>query len=288
MANTKPISYFSVDSVNLHEVAGTESHVFDNDVISIILNGSPYESSFLHEGHIYQLPEPRLLVVTSGEGDVHLNLEEYHVDKGTVILTPPDIILEIERCSQDTKICGIAIKWQIDIAETMVVKAKPKDYELLLRMLYLLWDMASPSSFRHDSVRQMVAAMMSNIAYMKQESELMAPVAIPSRSQLLFQQFKTLVNQYCDRQRNIPFYAERLRVSPHHLSAVISKASGHSVMYWINRAAVLHAKVLLKTTPLLTYEIAERMNFPNSPAFNNFFKRETGVTPRRFRDDSQP
>ena len=88
MANTKPISYFSVDCVNLHEVAGTESHVFDNDVISIILNGSPYESSFLHEGHIYQLPEPRLLVVTSGEGDVHLNLEEYHVDKGTVILTP--------------------------------------------------------------------------------------------------------------------------------------------------------------------------------------------------------
>ena len=54
-------------------------------------------------------------------------------------------------------------------------------------------------------------------------------------------------------------------------------------MYWINRAVALRAKVLLKTTDLMTYEIAERLNFPNSPAFNNFFKRETGVTPRMYR-----
>jgi AraC-like DNA-binding protein len=101
----------------------------------------------------------------------------------------------------------------------------------------------------------------------------------------LFQQFKLLVSKYCERERNIPFYAKELRVSPHHLSSVISKASGHSVMYWINRAVVLRARMLLKTSDLMTYEIADRLNFPNSPAFNSFFKREMGVTPRMYRNN---
>ena len=80
------------------------------------------------------------------------------------------------------------------------------------------------------------------------------------------------------------FYASQLHITPHHLSAVISRASGHSAMYWINRAVVLRAKVLLHTSGLLTYEIAERLNFANPPAFNNFFKRETGQTPKEYRE----
>jgi AraC-like DNA-binding protein len=56
-------------------------------------------------------------------------------------------------------------------------------------------------------------------------------------------------------------------------------------MYWINRAVVLRAKVLLHTSGLLTYEIAERLHFANPPAFNNFFKRETGLTPNEYRGE---
>lgn len=69
-----------------------------------------------------------------------------------------------------------------------------------------------------------------------------------------------------------------------HLSAVISRASGHSALYWINHAVVLRAKVLLHTSTLLTYEIADRLHFANPPAFNNFFKRETGLTPMEYRE----
>ena len=54
-------------------------------------------------------------------------------------------------------------------------------------------------------------------------------------------------------------------------------------MYWINRATLLRAKLLLRTGDLLTYEIAERLHFANPPAFNAFFKRETGLTPKEYR-----
>ena len=284
MSDSKNINYFSIDSANLRELAGAESHVFNNDDLSIILNGRPSDKTFFREGEVYQLPEPRLLLFMSGEADVHLDLEQYHFERGTVILTTPDVILEFERIGRDVEVCGIAMKEDVQVAERIVTKVSAKDSELLLRMMYLLWDMAALSPYRREAVLQMVRAMVADVQYIKQASDSSVNRTAISRHQELFQQFKTLVSHHCERERNIPYYADLLRITPHHLSAVISRASGRSAMYWINRAVVLRAKVLLRTSGLLTYEIAERLHFANPPAFNNFFKRETGLTPNEYRE----
>ena len=284
MGDSKSINYFSIDSVDLRKIAGAESRVFNNDDISIILNGRPSDNTFFREGEVYQLPEPRLLLFMNGTADVHLDLEQHHFEKGTVILSAPDMILEFEHIGQDVAVCGIAMKQAIHVAESIVTNAPAKDFELLLRMIYLLWDTASLTPFRRETVSQMVRAMVADVQYIKQASDSSGDKTAISRQQELFQRFKSLVSRHCERERNIPFYADQLRITPHHLSAVISRASGHSVMYWINRAVVLRAKVLLHTSDLLTYEVAERLNFANPPAFNNFFKRETGLTPREYRD----
>ena len=84
-------------------------------------------------------------------------------------------------------------------------------------------------------------------------------------------------------ERNIPFYADRLAITPHYLSTLVSKISGHSVMYWINRATILQAKVLLKDKNLMASEIADQLNFPSPSAFGMFFKRETGMTPGEYK-----
>ena len=271
--------------MDLREVAGSECHIINNDDITIILNGCPRNATFLREGEIYQLAEPRLLLVMNGEADIQLDLEHYHIEKGTLILTTPDMILELTHCSMDLMLCGIADKTHIHIPESIVMACPAKDAEYLLRMMYLLWDISTQQPYRRDTVKQMTEAMLSNARYIKQAAEATEKTDVPSRNQQLFQQFKLLVSKYCERERNIPFYAKELRVSPHHLSSVISKASGHSVMYWINRAVVLRARVMLKTSDLMIYEIADRLNFPNSPAFNSFFKHEMGVTPRMYRNN---
>ena len=286
MGDSKSINYFSIDSVDLQKMAGEESQVFNNDDISIILNGRPSDKTFFREREVYQLPEPRLLLFMSGEADVHLDLEQYHFERGTVILTTPDVILEFERIGRDVEVCGIAMKKAVQVAESVVASASAKDFELLLRMIYLLWDVATVSPFRREAVLQTVRAMVANVQYVKQASDSSTGNNTVSRYQELFQQFKTLVSRHCERERNIPFYAEQLHITPHHLSAVISRASGRSAMYWVNRAVVLRAKVLLHTSGLLTYEIAERLNFANPPAFNNFFKRETGLTPKAYRENA--
>jgi AraC-like DNA-binding protein len=284
MSDGKSINYFSIDSANLQELAGAESHVFNNDDLSIILNGRPSDKMFFREGEVHQLPEPRLLLFMSGEADVHLDLEQFHFERGTVILTTPDVILEFERIGQDVEVCGIAMKEAVQVAESIVTNVSAKDSDLLLRMMYLLWDVATLSPYRREAVLQIVRAMVADVQYIKQASDNSVNRTAISRHQELFQQFKTLVSHHCERERNIPYYADQLHITPHHLSAVISRASGRSAMYWINRAVVLRAKVLLRTSGLLTYEIAERLHFANPPAFNNFFKRETGLTPKEYRE----
>jgi hypothetical protein len=49
MNDSKNINYFSIDSVDLQKMAGAESHVFNNDDISIILNGRPSDKLFFRE-----------------------------------------------------------------------------------------------------------------------------------------------------------------------------------------------------------------------------------------------
>jgi len=284
VGNSKNINYFSIDSVDLQKLIGAKSHIFNNDDISIILNGHPTDNAFFRKGEVYQLPEPRLLLFMNGEADVHLDLEQYHFEQGTVILTTPDMILEFEHIDRDVVVCGIGMKEAVQVAESIVTNAPAKDFELLLRMMYLLWDVATQTPFRREAVLQMVRAMVADVQYIKLTSDNTVDNPAVSRHQELFRQFKTLVSRHCERERNIPFYADLLHITPHHLSAVISRASGHSAMYWINRAVVLRAKVLLHTSGMLTYEIAERLNFANPPAFNNFFKREAGFTPKEYRD----
>lgn len=106
----------------------------------------------------------------------------------------------------------------------------------------------------------------------------------PLYTQELFLRFKRLVRQHCTRQRSIPFYADLLHVTPHHLSALIKKISNQSVMYWIHRATIQEAKLLLKTNQLMAYEIADRLDFPSASAFSKYFKRETGMTPRMYQE----
>lgn len=271
-----------MDTIDLNEAFSLQNYFFNNEYVGIVMKGRPKKAPFLKEGEIYHIVEPRLLIILSGEAEVSLNLENYHFEKGTVILTTSDVIIEPSRWSEDMELIGIVFKEDIHVDENIVLDFSPTEYERLLRMAYFTWDMVHLMPFRRETVQHLLLAMVTDIQNVYAASEKADKDHKPSRQQQLFLNFKKLVSEYCERERSIPFYAEQLWISPHHLSAVISKVSGKSVMYWINRAVILRAKVLLKTSDMMTYEIADRLNFPSASAFNKFFKRETGMTPGEY------
>lgn len=54
-------------------------------------------------------------------------------------------------------------------------------------------------------------------------------------------------------------------------------------MDWINRTTVIEAKVLLRNTEMLIYEISDKLNIPEPTAFNRYLKKHTGETPASYR-----
>lgn len=278
----KPIKYLAVENISFDRLACTNSRFFHNRHLSIILNDKPLNTASLQKEIIYHVAEARLILILKGCVEVNLNLEDQYIEQGHVLLLPADSIMELKECSDDLEVIAFIIREKLLIDESLVFPASPKDFQQLLKMTYLIWDMTQHTPFRKDVVLPIVQAMVANILCIYKEMNATTVTDTATRQQQLFQNFKRLVQQYCELHRNIPFYAEQLHITPHYLSAVTKEASGQSVMFWINRAIILRAKVLLNTKNMMINEIADRLNFTSPSAFHNFFKRITGLTPKKY------
>lgn len=284
MDKAKVVNHFSLNNIDLEELLRQQDTFFVNDDAVIIFNGSIQRSPIFHKEEIYQVAEPRIVLAMEGCGDVCINLQDYHIEKGWVMLIDSDSIFEVNEISSDALLTAIMLRDSMEIPEEIVFKPSPTEYDRLLRMFYLVGDVMKLSPYRRKTIQNLLRAIVSDIQELKEAEEKTIRDEGSTRTQELFLQFKRLVHQHCMQERSIPFYADLLHVTPHHLSAIIKKASCQSVMYWINRATVQEAKLLLKTNKLMAYEIANRMNFTSASAFSKFFKRQTGMTPRAYQE----
>ena len=282
MANI--LSEFSLSGTDFSSIENAPQLAIVNEHFGMILGAGPYREHFIKVGQPYRFPEGRILMVTDGTATCEFNLETYHIEKGDIVLLMPETVIELLECSEDFNFIGIIYKEHLSATKNILLHATPKEWQETLRLVTALWDIAHHNPFRTETVRLLISTIIHNIQDIDRIEEQQQQLGTQlTRQELLFQQFKRLVNEHCASERSIPYYAERLAITPHYLSTLVSKVSGQSVMYWINRATVLQAKVMLKDKKLMASEIADRLNFPSPSAFGMFFKRETGMTPGEYR-----
>lgn len=105
-----------------------------------------------------------------------------------------------------------------------------------------------------------------------------------SRREELLAQFIDLIETHFKTERAVNFYAEKLFVTPKHLSAVLKEISGKTAGEWIDHRVILEAKLLLRTTGMNIQEISLALNFSNQSFFGKYFKHLTGLSPRDYRN----
>jgi AraC-like DNA-binding protein len=77
--------------------------------------------------------------------------------------------------------------------------------------------------------------------------------------------------------------AEKLNLTAPQLSEFINLHEGCNFISFINRYRISYAKELLLKTDEQVIQIAFVCGFNSKSAFNNTFKKETGITPTSFR-----
>ena len=104
-----------------------------------------------------------------------------------------------------------------------------------------------------------------------------------NRFEEITNRFLELVRENCKEHRDIPFYADILRISPKHLSKAVRVTTGEKAMQWIEKYTVINAKNLLRTSSLPIAQIADMLSFSNPSDFGKYFRKHAGCPPLAFR-----
>ncbi|MCG3209762.1 MAG: Chemotaxis response regulator protein-glutamate methylesterase [Anaerolineae bacterium] len=78
--------------------------------------------------------------------------------------------------------------------------------------------------------------------------------------------------------------AKTVGLSQSHLAYLLKERTGQSYTSYLSALRIKHAKKLLRTTSMTIAAIAESVGYPNATHFYRIFRRETGHTPKAYRD----
>lgn len=103
----------------------------------------------------------------------------------------------------------------------------------------------------------------------------------------LFYRFLTLIDKQQQKKQQVAFYADLLNITPKYLSTVCKRVSDKSPSRWITENVMQDCYILLKDSALSVKEISNRLGFPNSSFFGQYFREEAGMTPIEYRNKNK-
>ena len=239
------------------------------------------------------------VVCLKGEADVSIHLGRYRIQPNQFVCIAPGSIFQCHSYSEDLRLCFIAFSSEViqdDKVQKSALEVFPRmkgqpvlalrpessqlfrDYFRVLAQSHLL----CPGGLTTEVIVYILLSIFYGVKYLYQLYPL--ETVTLSRSEEIYKELQHLLKENYMKERGVVFYAERLNLSPQHLSTVIRQVSRQRVSDVIANMVIIDAKAQLKSTHLKIKEIAASLNFPNLSYFGKYFKRHTGMSPQEYRD----
>ena len=239
-----------------------------------------------------------------GSVDCSVNLTDYHLTAGTLLLFTPGNIVKITEdrdlhltliCASTSFISGIGINPSKFLVEAMDVLSdpcihlSPDETAMLHKYVNLALDITKTNpQFLKESIGGLVSSVFYQfagfLADSKKRQDMETPVRTTRQRQMLEQFIKLAINDHA-REHLVGYYADKMCVTPKYLSKIVKEASGRSVPEWLNELLILDAKNMLRHSDMTIKEISAQLNFPSQSFFFRFFKNHTGQTPTQYREE---
>lgn len=101
---------------------------------------------------------------------------------------------------------------------------------------------------------------------------------------VLVHELSRLVDAYFIKEHNVSFYTSAFNISEKHLNDICHNHFNCGLKKILKDRLMQEARKLILSSELSVSEISYKLNFDDNSYFNKVFKRETGLTPKRFRD----
>lgn len=256
-----------------------------------------YSFNFQHPSIIEGIA---FVICIQGTAHVKINLQEYHIEPNMIIMLLPNYLVEICYNSDDWLVEFIFISFEFVsdfklIADTNLFEQvgnitclKIKEEEVLNLLDFHAFIVKKYKRkdhlYREEITKSLLHTLVFEVLQLLKTYEITTNGKALSRSEELLTQFIGLLFQFHRQERSVKFYADKMFLTPKYLSKVIRKASGKSVLQWIDEMVIMEAKALLKSSSLTVLQISEKLNFSNASFFGSYFKKRTGITPNQYRE----
>lgn len=240
-----------------------------------------------------------VILCTQGRKSIQINFSDYSLTPGSLTFLYPNSMWRPLKTSDDFKAFYFSIKdtsakeWNafIDldtvfslssyIAKHPYTQLSPDETQVIGQYLSLL-------KSRYEAQAQVIIMRFLVSAFTLELNKIFTAREKSDRSKISRQEdilwrFLTLLKQYHKEERSVNFYADKMCISPKHLSAVIKQMSHKTAHELIADFVTMTAKRLLKTTTMSIQEISDELNFANQSFFGKFFKQNTGESPSAYR-----
>ena len=275
------------------EIENIEVDAIDNDVI--LLEKPIITSTFQYP---FKLDVTAIIICIKVATEGAINLKPYTTNGSCFITVLPGQIMEYKSISEDFEGFFIVMSQKFtdslapNVADRLPLSLAVRDnpvipldkyslegiihyFELIKRVIQV-----KEHPYRIETVRHLTLSFFYGTAIFLHN---VADNKKMTHRETVVEKFLNLVQTHFKEQRGLEFYADKLCITPKHLSKVVKITSGKPANDWIDEYVVLEAKALLKSTNMTVEQISNELNFPSQSFFGKYFKRVTGMSPRDYK-----
>ena len=152
---------------------------------------------------------------------------------------------------------------------------------LLMKMREIIGYLHSDHIYKGEVLRMLYSIFLLDLQ--NAQNRAIVHRQTPQRVEEIFIGFIRLLPDHFAEHHDIPFYSSALHISSVYLSRVVRQVTGRTVIDYINQMLLMEASFLLRTSELSITQIADRLNFADTPSFSKFFSRLNGMSPKEYR-----
>lgn len=277
---------FEIYKININQLSNNENPgliTHQNFALNRGVKVADAIGAVMKFGEPYRFMESRIVRVLKGFIRISVNLEEYRPIADEALYIGQNSVVEILEYSPDAMVDLLGFALANKSANIRNLYHLSKECNSWLEMYFqLLHTLSRSEAFDMRSIDYLLQSLHCHIVAYHQHTCCGASQT-KGRKEELFRKFTELLNIHIGKHK-LPFYAEKMNISPQYLSRLVEDSSGTAARNWINRAVVLQAKLLLRNSKYTIEQIAEELNFSTVPYFCRLFKREVGTTPTEYRN----